>query len=1315
MPPVILAAAGVGFTVAGASAIATGLFWIGTALQFVGLGLLSAASAKLLEEEAGDVSLEREFTVRSTRAAQTFVYGRALVGGVTVYHNAVSVGGDNNRMYHMVSYTGHEVNDFLGIYLDDEYIPSSRVNWSPDSPALDGEVQSGRFRGNSTYAAPTFWRWYLGTDTDSADLPMKTNITEWTEDHRGRGHAHAVLEIRQIDAGDQTSNVFQKGFPSNLKALIEGKKVYDPRKYSLNEDPIGTKAGSGSAWTLLTSSTENYEPPTDSLFTSTGSYLQQINDDDTYEGLMSSVIPCDPNSIYTLTVKAERPSGDRAQKIGVMFWDGNGKIIHATNSGDAANWPVLGEHHYVSSGAVATTWSDYTMPFGGTDPGSATIPSCASFMAAVVEMNGPGTTNTTMRFTDGRLFFGISEHHVNTPSTWEWSDSPPLCIADYMRDYKIGAAREIRTNSYDAYELINWYAVNSAAAYCAELVDTPSGTQARFTMNGAGTTGEEHRTNIEQMLLSFHGKMAWVQSGWIITGGYQEPVHTFNKNDFRGDISIKGGYTSQERWNHVSGVFVDPEEQYQVSQFPTISAAEFIARDNSMELVNDLQLQYTNDWYMAQRVAFNRLEQGDNQLIVKAPLKMIGLKAKPGQFAALDFDVFSFNNQNFYIQQMKLVSDRNQFGVDLQMQIDYSASYVDPAVGEYIARGVQPTLVSSENMFIPVVSSVTVTPGEARNTLEWINPAGRSFEWIDLYASQTNVLSDANLIASLRQSQYVHSVRPRQTWYYWFQTRDFATNTSSFEPASSTTSYFGTALFPAPPDPENVFTDEFEYIDTFQFLEKWQKAAGADSQVNAITFPESGVYGGRVLNVDSNMVQYISKERIPYDPNFLYRMEAKVKVTRRATIGTGAGSGQVIYLGTTHYKADRTTPINATSGATTGNAHHFVRYAHSTSGDTLNSWYTYAGYLKGTVTWPYSGSMLANAAFEPSQHGKAHPATRYISPHFYLNFNGGDGEMSLDYIRMQKITKYGDLVYDPGLGHYEQWHWELTTLDLNPNNPTLNYPGDGPMSVDGEYNTFQMDTTGSGIDTWEIVEKAKPDFHLVIPNSVVLDWRAKVWVGSAGTAINSYSINLFGKAWGYTRNNSPVPGLTGITENLVYRTTGVGGSAYTETIIDFNKWVDVSGKITLNVNSITNPLSYPPPYYAAIGIYWTQGGATPNSNYVTQMDASIQQEDVKESQIAEKNANYTFAQEDSTKTVKLTGGTARTFTVPADSAVPFAAGTLINVATDTASLGVAPDTGVSLYTPGDGTSGTRYITTTRGRATLQKISSGTWEIFGNID
>lgn len=134
-----------------------------------------------------------------------FVYGKTRVSGLLAHAEST----DNDQKLHLVILVAtHEVNSFDTIYIDDQAV------------TLDG---SGNVTAPSQYANKVRIKTHLGTTGQAADTDLVAESESgWSADHKLSGIAYIYARL------DFDRNAFPNGIP-NISAIVEGKKVYDPR------------------------------------------------------------------------------------------------------------------------------------------------------------------------------------------------------------------------------------------------------------------------------------------------------------------------------------------------------------------------------------------------------------------------------------------------------------------------------------------------------------------------------------------------------------------------------------------------------------------------------------------------------------------------------------------------------------------------------------------------------------------------------------------------------------------------------------------------------------------------------------------------------------------------------------------------------------------------------------------------------------------------------------------------------------------------------------------------------------------------------
>lgn len=608
--------------------------WIARAALTVGLSVVTSKlfAPKRLPAPTARLS-EKQITTRSALEYRKIVYGQTVVSGPIVYTNLSGSRGE--YLWYVIALCDGRSEEITGLYMDGDYADGANIGWTPGIGGADGvgdgTVNVADYRNvevtPTAYALRSFWT--LGHEDQVAMSVLDSSFTDWSANHRLRGVTYgAVSMLYDKDTEEIWS---EKGQPRDIKWVVKGRLLFDPRKYALNADPgFNTVLSSVGATSWFSDAEQTADTDIENVAVSNDT-LSVVNDSTDYVPFYSDTFPVHPGNVYTITATARRVSGDRLFSFGVLFRDSNGNAINVESE---TGWNVVtGTTAYVYQNlAMSGTYSTYSLDFGS--GGSASMPANAVTAQIIVECGGLGTTITNIQVRDAAVYEGVAanRHDPDDIDTWEWSDNPALCLADYLT--------QIMGVEYDD---IRWHSVRDEAYFCDELVEigpvqSPPLTQKRFTCNGALSLGQSHKDNIDEILSSFDAKLIWKQGRWSVRGSrWIEPTITLDADWLTDEpIDIQATVEESERFNTIEGFFSDPNRDYEAVEYPPVSAAQYVTRDGGRQIVRSLELPMTNDPQMAQRVAYRLLEQGNNQIVMRTKVNAKGLQLGIGDQVRVD-------------------------------------------------------------------------------------------------------------------------------------------------------------------------------------------------------------------------------------------------------------------------------------------------------------------------------------------------------------------------------------------------------------------------------------------------------------------------------------------------------------------------------------------------------------------------------------------------------------------------------------------------------------------------------------------------------
>ena len=362
----------------------------------------------------------------------------------------------------------------------------------------------------------------------------------------------------------------------------------------------------------------------------------------------------------------------------------------------------------------------------------------------------------------------------------QYTTNPALCVANYLTDTKFGLSVPAGK--------IDWDAVEVAANACDVLVDIPgSQTQKRFTANGVLYGGDSHKANIDKLLSSMNGTLIYSNGVYTINAGiYQAPTENLTEDDLASSISVKTSVERGERFNTIRPIFADPAQNYKNVEAPEVQLISAVSRDNNEVLIRDVQLPFTNNSFMAQRLAHKQIQLSDQQKVITFPCNLSGLRIDVGDRVTVTVSELNYSNKVFRCAAWSF-SDTQDGVVNLTLLEDDAGSYADPSVSEYSTRS-PAGVITPGFRGVPDPQNLSATAGLKNIELNWTNPVNTSkFKEIVIYASPNSAWSNSVEIGRTLGTQFFHDasngadpIAVGDERYYWIRAVAYGTGTGSF-------------------------------------------------------------------------------------------------------------------------------------------------------------------------------------------------------------------------------------------------------------------------------------------------------------------------------------------------------------------------------------------------------------------------------------------------------------------------------------------------------------------------------------------------------
>lgn len=286
-----------------------------------------------------------------------------------------------------------------------------------------------------------------------------------------------------------------------------------------------------------------------------------------------------------------------------------------------------------------------------------------------------------------------------------WSNNWALCVYDYLRDERGFGCSDA---DIDVGSIIN------AANVSDEWVDLGGGLwQQRYRCDGVVMSDKSPRDNLAEMASASAGPI--VISGGVFrvfAGAYDVPTVTLTESDLRGPVKVSPRTSRKDLFNVVKGTFINPANGWQPSDFPAVSNPTY-ASDDGEVIVRDIELPFTVNSVMAQRLGKIILERSRQGIVVNFPAKLTAFQLTAYSTVHVSLAKFGWVNKVFRVMNWKMSDDG---GIDLVLNEEaagvYNWNYGDATTTDPAPDTNLPSPFNVENM-----GQLTLDSGEAQLVL----------------------------------------------------------------------------------------------------------------------------------------------------------------------------------------------------------------------------------------------------------------------------------------------------------------------------------------------------------------------------------------------------------------------------------------------------------------------------------------------------------------------------------------------------------------------------------------------------------------------
>ena len=254
-----------------------------------------------------------------------------------------------------------------------------------------------------------------------------------------------------------------------------------------------------------------------------------------------------------------------------------------------------------------------------------------------------------------------------------YSANAALCLRDYLTDAALGMGMTSAEVDDTAFGV--------AATICEEQVQilptSPVAYENRYEANGVIVTSASPDENIGKLLSAMGGLIAYT-GGRIVpyASGYRIPTVTLDEKNFVGPINVVTRTSARDRVNSVKGVYVSETNNWQVTDFPTISSATYVTQDNNTVFFRDVVLPFTTSSSCAQRLAVLELRRAREEITFSARFRLEAMQVRAGDTVMITNAKLGWSSKVFEVIEWNFASDGTPPQIYIDMTLRETASTV---------------------------------------------------------------------------------------------------------------------------------------------------------------------------------------------------------------------------------------------------------------------------------------------------------------------------------------------------------------------------------------------------------------------------------------------------------------------------------------------------------------------------------------------------------------------------------------------------------------------------------------------------------------
>jgi hypothetical protein len=257
--------------------------------------------------------------------------------------------------------------------------------------------------------------------------------------------------------------------------------------------------------------------------------------------------------------------------------------------------------------------------------------------------------------------------------TTAYSNNAALCLRDYLSDSAVGVGMSSSE--------IDDTALTAAANICDEQVQvlplSPLTYENRYECNGTLSTAASPDDNLGKLLSAMGGLIAY-SGGKVVAyaAGYRIPTVTLTEKNFAGGISVQTKTSARDRVNGIKGVYISPTNNWQVSDFPSITSATYYSQDNNIRYWRDVVLPLTTSVSCAQRISVIELRRAREEITFSARFRLEAMQLRAGDTVMITNSKLGWSSKVFEVMEWHFATDGTPPTLSVEMTLRETASTV---------------------------------------------------------------------------------------------------------------------------------------------------------------------------------------------------------------------------------------------------------------------------------------------------------------------------------------------------------------------------------------------------------------------------------------------------------------------------------------------------------------------------------------------------------------------------------------------------------------------------------------------------------------